>query len=223
MNDINVKIDTARVAENISVEALCKIPTVNNQPEYDAAAKLLSEIKARAKELDEQRKEITKPLDDAKAKVMDLYRAPLNLLKDAETKIKNLLIDYTRRVEEAAKAEQRRLEELARKEVEAEKKRIAAQIKRAEESGKLEKAEALMEKIEQVEAKPIPVIAPQISTPRGVSFRENWYAVVTDENLVPREYLMVNTAALDKIAKATKGSIKIAGVDFKMEKIVASR
>ena len=42
--------------------------------------------------------------------------------------------------------------------------------------------------------------------------REVWKAVIVDINAIPREYLVVNQAALDKVAQATRGAIVIPGV-----------
>ena len=196
---------------------------ITSQLEYETAADVLKKIKSRYKEIEGQRKEITAPLDNAKKAVMDLFRNPLELLEKAEKTVKGLMIGYTEEQERKAREEQRKLEELARKKAEDERKKLEAQKARAKASGKEEKAETIQEKNENIQPVFVPVIAPVIETPKGVSYREKWTAKVIDENLIPREYLIVNQSALDKVAQATKGSIKIAGVEFVSEKILASR
>lgn len=57
----------------------------------------------------------------------------------------------------------------------------------------------------------------------GTSIREVWKAVVTDINQIPREYMIVNQAALDKIAQATKGALQIPGVRFERNYINSTR
>jgi uncharacterized protein YdiU (UPF0061 family) len=225
MSNINVNIDTEKVTKETDVTALCKTDNIviANQTDYESAADILKKIKARSKELESQRKEITIPLDTAKKSIMDLFRSPLELLEKAESSIKRLMINYTDEQERKAREEQRKLQELADKEAARQKKLIDEQIARAEASGKTDKVEALQEKKETIIPVVAPVIAPVIETPKGVSFREKWTAKVIDKNLVPREYLIVNQSALDKVAQATKGSIKIAGVEFISEKILASR
>jgi exonuclease VII large subunit len=222
---INVNIDTEKVQRTTDVQILCQNAqlTIANQGDYESASIVLKNVKSRYKELDEQRKEITKPIDDAKKSVMNLFKAPLELLEKAENHIKRQMIDYTNEQERKAREEQLRLQRIAEQEAEKERKRIEAQIQRAEASGKLEKAGMLKERKEDVEVLTVPVVAPRIETPKGVSFREAWSAEVTNIDLVPREYLMVNLQALNKVAQATKGSLVIPGVKFNCEKILASR
>jgi len=222
---IKVEINTERVSKEIEVTALCKTDSIviADQQSYESAADILKKIKARSKELEAQRKEITNPLDVAKKSIMDLFRAPLDLLDKAESSIKRLMIDYTEGEERKAREEQRKLQELADKEAARQKKLIDEQIARAEASGKADKVESLQEKKETIIPVVAPVVTANVETPKGVSYRDKWTAKVINENLVPREYLIVNQSALDKVAQATKGSIKIAGVEFISEKILASR
>lgn len=225
-NKITVTIDTDKEQERTSdVPALCLKAelVISNQVEYELASTFLKEIKDRYKELDFQRKEITKPLDGAKSKVMDLFKVPLELLVKAESKIKGLMITYTAEQERKAKEEQARLQRLADAEAEKQKKIIDEKIARAEASGKLERAEALAQQKEEIIPIVAPVITPQIETPKGVSFRDKWDAEITDINLVPREYLIPDMQALNKLAQATKNSLKIPGVKFVCTKVLSSR
>ncbi len=51
-------------------------------------------------------------------------------------------------------------------------------------------------------------------TPAAISFRKTWEVEITDPNLVPREYLLIDTVALRKVCLATKGQIQVPGVKF---------
>ena len=207
------------------VSDICKFtePKILNQQVYDAAAVILSSVKAKYKELDEKRKGITKPMDAAKKAVMDVYKPKLDLLSDTEKSIKKMMLDYTDEQGKKAIDEQKRLQELADKETERQKKLLDARIEKAEASGKTDKVEELQAKKEDITPVFVPVISPQITQPKSVSYKMKWSARVIDETLVPREYLIVNQQALDKIAVATKGSLKIAGVEFISEKTLASK
>jgi len=193
-----------------------------NQSQYESANDVMKVVKTKYKELDTKRKEITKPLDQAKNAVMDLFRQPLELLKQAEATIKKLMIDYADEQDRLRREEQRKLEAKARAEEDRKRKELEERAKKWAAKGKEGKAEELLEQAEEVEVV-APVVAPKVEKIKGVSFKENWSAIVVDETKVPREYLQVNTMALNRIAKATKGSIKIPGVEFKMDKILASR
>ena len=226
MSNILVNIDTVKEQEKTSdVPALCQKAelVISNQPDYEIASTVLQEVKSRYKELDSQRKEITKPIDTAKKAVMDLFKTPLELLEKAESKIKSLMIGYTNEQERKAREEQARLQKLADAEAAKQKKILDEKIARAEASGKTEKAEELQAQKETIAPIIAPVVAPQIETPKGVSYRDNWTAEVINTDLVPREYMIVNLQALNSIAKSTKGTLKIPGVKFNCEKILNSR
>lgn len=226
MNNISVNIDTSEEQRKTSdVPALCQKAEliISNQTDYEIASTVLSEVKSRYKELDTQRKEITKPIDTAKKAVMELFRSPLELLEKAESKIKGLMISYTNEQERKAREEQARLQRLADAEAAKQKKILDEKIARAEAAGKAAKAEELQMQKETIVPIIAPVVAPQIETPKGVSYRDNWTAEVIDANLVPREYMIVNLQALNSIAKSTKGTLNIPGVKFNCEKILASR
>ena len=225
MENIKVNINTQEVQSSTDVTILCQNAevTISNQGDYDSAATILKAVKSRYKEIDEQRKEITKPLDAAKKAVMELFNSPLKALEKAESFIKSRMIDYTSEQEKKAREEQARLQKLADAEAVKQKKILDEKIARAEASGKVEKAEELQAQKEMVVPIAAPIIAPQIDTPKGVSYRDKWTAQVIDINLVPREYMVANQSALDKVAGATKGTIQIAGVKFNCEKILASR
>jgi len=140
----------------------------------------------------------------------------------AEIVVKNKMIVYSDEQEAKRIAEQRKIDAKARVEEEKKRKELEARAEKWAAKGKIAKAEELQEQAEEVEVV-APVVAPKVEKVKGVSYKENWSAIVVDETKVPREYLQVNTMALNRIAKATKGSIKIPGVEWKMEKILASR
>ena len=58
-------------------------------------------------------------------------------------------------------------------------------------------------------------------TPAAISFRKTWEVEITDPNLVPREFLLIDTAALRKVCQATKGQSQIPGVRFVQRESVA--
>ncbi|MBT9166900.1 MAG: hypothetical protein DDT19_00224 [Syntrophomonadaceae bacterium] len=195
---------------------------ITTQEQNEKASAFLKVVKARYKELEEKRKAITQPLDTAKKEVQELFRRPLEMLGQAEGIIKTAILSFVQEQERKAGEEQRRLQELAEKEAEKERKRLEERAQRAEAKGKEEKAEELREQAKEVEA-----IAPVLAQPdirvEGVSYRDLWRAEVVDVSLVPREYMIPNQQALDKIAQATKGVIQIAGVKFVCTKIIAVR
>ena len=98
-----------------------------------------------------------------------------------------------------------------------------ARIERAEASGKEDKAEELTLQKEMIQPISVPVIAPNINTPKGISYKTKWSAVIIDEDLLDRKYLMPNENLLNSIAQSTKGTLQINGVKFVSEIIMSSR
>ena len=219
-------IDTGAVEGEIKgariVLADSKLVAIVNQEGYEGTARAIRDIKNKYNALDAMRKTITKPLDEAKKKVMELFNQPLDMLSQAEKILKQAMIAYAGEQEQKAKAEQKRLQELADKEAERQKKALEARIATAEAKGNVDKVEELRLQQEQIVAMPVAVLS-SIETPKGASYREQWSAEVVDISLVPREYMVVNQQALDKIAMATKGTIQIPGVKFVSKTIMSSR
>jgi hypothetical protein len=104
----------------------------------EAAAEDLGAIKAKIKELDEQRKSMTRPLDESKKRIMDLFAKPLAVLEAAEQAYKKAIGQW-QEAERKRLAEERRLqEEATRKAQEA----LAAQQKAEQERLQVEAEEA---------------------------------------------------------------------------------
>ena len=199
-----------------------KAIVISTQDHYEKANEFLRAVKGLQKEIHATFDPIVSAAHKTHQEATSKRKEHLDPAISAERVVKGKMIAYDDKMEAIRRAEQRRIDAKAREEEERKRKQLE---KRAEEwaaKGKEAKAEELQEQAEEVEVV-APVVAPKVEKIKGVSFKENWSAIVVDETKVPREYLQVNTMALNRIAKATRGSIKIAGVEWKMEKILASR
>lgn len=191
-----------------------------SQPGYADAGDDLKKIKAKAKEIEEVRRSITRPMDEAKAKVIDFFRHPIELLNKAETIIKRAILTYQQDQERKRKEEETRLQEQARKEEEKRRKALEAKAEKAEAKGDTDKAEELKQQAEEVH---VPVlIIPQLEKVEGIHTRKIWKYRIVDENKLPREYLMPNHKMLGEFAEATKGTIPVPGVEFYFSEIIAA-
>jgi len=240
---IDIKEVRAATEETALMLTTAEDLVIKTQDDYEGAANVLKIVKGKYKTLEATRKSITSPLNQAKQAVMDIFRKPLAFLSAAETKLKKSMVDYTeeqerirwkqeeklRKQAEAEEARKRKaLEEQARKQEEkAAELRRQAEAADAKEKQRLEdlarkaeeKAEEKREEKEEVSVK-VPVLAPSVKTPEGVSYRERWYAAVTDKAKLPLEYLEPNMTKLHKLAQDTKDNSPLAGVEFRCEKIV---
>ena len=196
---------------------------ITNQGQYEDAASFLQILKGMQKKVENSFNSIIEKAHQAHKEAIAKRDEHLDPLKKAEKTVKNLMVNYTEGQERKAREEQARLQRLADAEAAKQKKILDEKIARAEAAGKAEKAELLAQEKENIAPIIAPVVAPQIETPKGVSYRDNWTAEVIDINLIPREYLVVNMQALNAVAKSTKGTLTIPGVKFISTKILASR
>jgi hypothetical protein len=110
---------------------------IKDQPTYDRASRGLVAIKTKWKELDEIRRAIVKPLDEARKNVQALFNPALQTLETAETEIKGAMTRFLEEEQRRAAEAQRAAEEAARKE----RARLAQEAAAAEAAAR-EKAAA---------------------------------------------------------------------------------
>jgi uncharacterized protein (UPF0335 family) len=232
--------------------ALAKAYRITSNELYTVAADDLKAIKSRINELDVERKKITKPLDDAKAAVMSLFRRPVEALQEAERIIKTSMLAFDNEQERIRKQEQDRLLEIQRaaaQKAEAEAKearRIAAEAtaaaanakteddrKAAEarlaEAGALEEAAATQQAALAVA--PAPIVAMNTAKVAGIARKTTWRGECFDklalvkavaEGKAPITLLDVNDSALNQMARAMKETLSYPGCRALEEKGIAS-
>lgn len=171
---------------------------------FEIAGEELRSIVTKRKDIEAMRLSITRPMDEAKARVMDLFRAPTERLAEAEKLLRVEMTGYQRAEQEKADKLRREAEERDRaereqharqqREAEAAQQKAREEAEAARSSGDeaaaaaaeaaaaaaSEQAEAAREQIELSEIAPpaqIATIAPKAS---GISARKNWKAEVTD-------------------------------------------
>ena len=228
---INTKAAEEYRGKALDITKQVSIMTIRTQEHYEQAAGFRASMKKMLTEIETSRKSITKPLDVAKAAVMDLFRPAQTALENGIKHADSLIISY----QDQKERERREQEEKLRKQAEAEEKKkkeaLEERAKKAEASGKAEKAEELRQKAEEVQVV-APILAPTIQKVEGLSFRENWSAEVIDlmslvkavaEGKAPLNFLQANQTVLNSQAKATKDAMQFPGVKFKSEKVPVGR
>lgn len=204
---------------------------------YEIASEETKEIKTRKKALEDRRKTITAPLDEAKKNVMDLFRMPIVILTEAETVIKGKMIAYSneqkavavaaqKKAEEAARAERQRMLEEAQK-AEAEQKRLLAEAEqnpeKAVELQRLAEEKAAQSNASALSAAMVTTQVPAVQVPKakGASERVTWSAEVYDlpallqfilDNPQYQHFIQPNMKELRAHAISMKENMKIPGV-----------
>ncbi|HQO21327.1 MAG TPA: hypothetical protein PLA03_13385, partial [Acidobacteriota bacterium] len=133
-------------------------------------------------------------------------------LENVKTLLKRGCADFRLRLEQERQAKEKELEEAARK---LEEERRIEEAVELESNGLKEQADALL--AEPIETVSVVVAAPP--KPKGIILRSNWTWKVEDENLVPREYLTLDTVKITKVVKAMKNQTKIPGIKVYEEKV----
>ena len=168
-----------------------------------SATEDLSIIAKSKKWLEDKRKEYVTPLNNQVKVINDTFKLvsdPLNQAdKITRDKILAFGIEQDRKRREAEAIEAEKLE-LAKREMKL--------------NGEITVDLTPMEKPEAVPGR--------IITDIGMSSqRDNWKWELTDINLVPREYLMINAGMVTPIVKASKGRLIIPGLKIYNEPIIA--
>jgi hypothetical protein len=191
-------------------------PALRNEADYLLAGELRSKLKGRIKKLEELRKSVTVPMDQAKAIIMGWFKPVTAKAEQGIEYLDELTINYTEEQNRKAREAQAKLDEAARKE----REKLEAKAKELEAQGKTERAAACLEKANNAIAPTVNIEAPKIA---GQAIKEIWYAEVTDFKALVDDYKVADQSKLDKVAQATKGKINLPGVKFYSKKIVSGR
>lgn len=196
---------------------------------------------------DEKRKNITRPMDEAKKNVMSFFNEGLEPFAKIKTMIEGKMLTYTseqetirKAAEEKARKEQEELQRKADAEA-AEKKRVAdeaeAEAKKSGDADAMEAAAELQDDAddaadtaEAASMAPAPVVEKQ--TVKGSNVRKTYAAEVTDlmalakgvvAGTVPITCIKADQTALNGMARAMKEAMKYPGVRLVTKRSVASR
>lgn len=202
--------------QTIGLEVRADALSVTNDEEYQDAAEFLKVLKEQAGKV----KDFFKPIKDAAHKahkeICDREKMMLEPLTRAETVIKKATSGYL--VEQERK--RREAEEQARKAAKAEADRRMAEAIELENQGRVEEAAAAMEEAEIIDSATVAIPTSPVNKVKGVSYSRDWEIVSIDEPRVPMDVAgsvirPVDTGAVMRLIRASKGSIKIPGVTYK--------
>lgn len=201
-------------AELASAEAF----TIAGAADFEMAGETLAKLGKTIDAIDAHRKDMTRPIDRAKAEIMDKFKPALALLADAKQIINRKMIAYRDEAERKRREQQAKLDEEARKE----RERIEKQAQKAAEQGKTTKAMELAQKAAATTA-PVVAAAP-VPEVKGVAVRKTWRASCDDvlalckavaEGKVPPIAVEPNMTFLHEQARSLEEHFKIPGCTAK--------
>jgi hypothetical protein len=199
--------------ENMALIQQANTFIVKNQQDYDNAAEVCKDIKNRIKTIEEYWKTLKDQAYKAWKDVCEKEKELLKPYQAAETAIKDKMVTFQRQKME----EERLLREEQERWKKEEADRLLAAAAEAEKEGKTEHSDYLVEVAEQTQN--MTFQAPKVVKTVGTARKVIWKARVINPSLVPVEFAgallrPIDTGTLDKLAKASKGSMKIPGVEF---------
>lgn len=226
------QIDVEKTVKNIKeslivpavLEALFgKPPVIKNEQDKLKAVDELQQIKGEFKRLDADRKTFTDPIRKTIDAINARYKKTLDPLALAESVYKQSILAWDQAEEKRIKELNDKLEREAKEKQAKEAAKLEKQAQKALESGNEEKAQELQEKAAEVIQAPTnaPVVQPQKTS--GISYKTVWSFQVEDAALIPREYLIIDQAKLDRLAQANDGNFNIPGGKCVSKQVMSSR
>lgn len=223
-NEITTVAPIARIDEEqkriATLVERAGVVEITTAAENARAGEMLAEVKGRAKDMDDLRKSMTRPLDESKKRIMDLFRPIEQQLADAEQHLKGAMIGFQQQEERRLAAE--------RAAADAERERLAAEASRAAEEGRF--TDAIVASEDSL-AVPEPPKAPPRAA--GTSFGETYKAEVIDLAALvlavamgeaPISLIKADETTLGALARATKQEgVVIPGVRFYREAVMSAR
>ena len=167
---------------------------IETKEDLDFAAEVLADTKKTIKRLDDKRKEITGPLNEALKAANALFKPAIGFYEQCEKLIKAKI--------SAAHA---KAEEIARQALE--------NASNAAVSGD---SAGLTTALEVHDA------AVQFPTVDGIQYRSSWKFEIVNEKEIPREFLTPDLRLIQSVVMHKKGATEIPGVRVFEEKIIAS-
>lgn len=190
---------------------------VTDAASADVAGRVLTEVNAVLKSIDEARFSITRPLDEAKSKAMDQAKMAKAPYEEAKQALDGAILGWT------IAERQRIAAENARAEAERVELEVAAQ--NAAERGEFEEAQEIQSRRDAAGT------TEKVHRTAGTQARFTWVGEVTSlDDLIlavasgeaPSTLLQVDQAALNAFARATGGKQRVNGVRWVEKPTLAS-
>lgn len=220
---------------------------VETDEQARSVAELLRALKSKATELEDRRFAITRPMDEAKTRIMDEFRPALEALAEAERRAKAKIVRFQNEAAERQRAAQRQAEAEAE-----EARRLAASAeaeaeKLADEGAPVEEVIAALDRAQNASGTAavaevsaiVTASAPVMAKVSGVSTRKTW-TLATGPDGEPKidiraliaaaaanpdayaAYLLPNVQALKAFAKSAKSAARVPGVTFEELSTIAA-
>ncbi len=168
--------------------------TVTDETTREAATGVLARVRIILKKAEETRTSLVKPLNEHVKFLNGMVANFTDPLKKADSHLNSTIGGYLREMEEVRRKEQER------------------QNKLAENRAAKAEAKGITSPIPETVAPLVQGVARTIETDGAkVTYIDHWSFVITDPNLIPRDFMIPNEPMLNMMARATKDKTNIPG------------
>ena len=224
---LNIKRpDEAMFKRSKDILELARGWEIGTPEEAVLAGEDLKAVKRLAKQVNEKRLAITRPINEGLKEVNAFFKPVKDLLADAEQLLKAKILQFQTDQDRIARERQAKADTEAREE----RERLERMAAMAETLDRPEKAEELREEAEIQTAPIIQSAAPKIA---GVSVRKTWKAEITDKGALLRHIVeerpdllgivSISQSALNDLARLHKEELNLPGVKASEEASIAAR
>lgn len=166
--------------------------TIKNDAELDEANNVLRKLATLRKAAKAHFDGLKKPFNEAMANLRAKEKEFLLPMEKGESLIKKLIVEYNHKRDEQIKAEQAKLDAMAKQ-------------------------------LEGTGISVLPSVKLEKPKLQGTSVRNRYDFDIVDVNLIPRQYLIVDTAAIGKVVRALKEKTNIPGIKVKVVQDIVTR
>ncbi len=221
MLDLEPQKAAAIEADLATIKNRAASMVVTSEEQNSIASLLLGDVKSRLKRLEDIRKDLVGPMNDAVKKLNNKFKLWTEPLEAIEEDVKEAMAVYYVKKEEAARRElEIRLEDQRKAEAEAARVKAAAMAameaaKNAKQRAEAEKLAQKAEAAEQLALAPIEVLAPEksVRTANGLTTaKKAWKFRIIDQALVPDDFKCVDAAKVNRLIGA--GTRSISGLEI---------
>lgn len=191
---------------------------IQTNDDYEMGCSLLQMIATRKKQVEDVFDPIVSKAYAAHKEAVGQKKKFMDPLLAAEFAVKGKVSQYHTEQERLRREKEDREREALKAENEKKAMEEAAALTAA---GEKELADIVIQNA--IEETPVVVVPSTVPKQEGISSRKDWDFRITNEMLIPREYLMVNEKAIRAVVKAQKSLTKIPGVEVFSKDTVSVR
>ena len=184
--------ETQLQAETNNLLDTVQFITIKNDDELNEANGILRKIATLRKAAKAHFESLKKPFNEAMANLRQKEKEFLQPMEQGESAIKKLIVEYNHKRDEQLKAEQAKLDAMAKT-------------------------------LEGTGISVLPTVKLEKPKMQGTSVRNRYDFDIVDVNLIPREYLVVDMAAIGKVVRALKEKTNIPGIKVKVVQDIVTR